>query len=263
MSRDEAYEAELSADERALIDRLCADPPETPSAAARERAQLAFVHGEGEPLRLHPRLTAYQRWGGILAAAAILLLVVLQYGQQPVDRWRVTDVTDAAGVEGIEGGATLGATFTRGTVRTDANTELEVQLGQDLQMRLVPGTLVELPSGPGRWFGKARTLRLLAGEVYGTSAGGELGWRLTLAGRDAEAQLTGTTFAIFLREETTCFCLFEGGLRVKVLATGETIELPVGQRVWVYGDGRTDIAPLDGGETMKLQMSRDRGIRPE
>ncbi len=260
MSRDDWQAA--SPEEQAMIDRLRAEPGETAGVEARERARLAFRQGEGRPLDLKPRLSVYQRWGGVLAAAAILLLILIQYGIQPADTWRVTDVVNPDGVTGFDSPVTTGLTLNSGTVVTGPESEIELQIGQDLQIRLIPGSVVELPSGPGRWFGKARTLRLEAGEVFGTSAGEKLGWSLTLAGREAEAELTGTTFAIFLRDDSTCFCLFEGGLRVTVLATGESLDLPVGQRVWVYEDGRTDMGPLDDWETMKLQMSRDRGIQP-
>jgi hypothetical protein len=257
----EDWEA-TNAEEQAMIDRLGAEPGETSSAGGRERARLAFLEGEGRPLNLKPDLSAYQRWGGVLAAAAILLLVLIQYGRQPVDVWRVTAVVNPVGVVGFDAPVATGLTLNSGRVATGSESELELQIGQDLQIRLIPDSEVELPSGPGRWFGNARTLRLRAGEVFGTSGGGELGWKLTLAGREAEAELTGTTFAIFLRDDSTCFCLFEGGLRVKVLATGESIDLPVGQRVWIYDDGRTEMGPLDARETMKLRMSRDRGIQP-
>lgn len=262
MKREDSTEPGFGADEQFVIDRLREAPGEQASPEARERAREAFLTGEGEPLALRPRLSVYQRWGGPLAAAAILVLVLIGYGLQPDQHWRVTDVKNPDGVTGIEGGAELGATFASGHVITAADAEVELQLGDDLQIRLIPDTDVELPAGPGRWFGSARTLRLLAGEIYGTSGGEELGWRLTLAGRDAEALLTGTTFAVFLLEEATCFCLFEGGLEVRVSATGERLDLPVGQRIWVYPDGRTEIRPLGAMETMKLEMARDRGIRP-
>ena len=251
----------LGASERAVVERLQAPVPETASAAAREGALRAFVSGEGAAFVLHPSRVHTLRWTGLVAAAAILAMLVV-FGALPQESWRVTDVVNADGVRGIAGGAALGATLDAGLVATDAESELELQLGEDLIVRLVGGSMAELPPGPGRWFGRQRTLRLRAGEVYGTSAGQPLGWKLSLAGRDAVGTLTGTTFAIFLREDTTCFCLYEGSLQVEVLSTGEVIDLPEGQRVWVWGDGRKEIKPLDGRETMKLQMSRDRGLQP-
>ena len=267
MSNDDRRDEQFSASERALIDRLRESPAESASPEARERARRAFLEGEGATLELRPRLTTYQRWGGVLAAAAVLFFVVMMYGMQPTSTWRVTDVVNPDGVAGVTAvdGELLGAEIPAGRVATGPGSELELQLGQDVRIRLIPGSEVELPPGPGRWFGRERSLRIHAGELYGTSRGTngseELGWRLTLAGRDAEALLTGTTFALFLLEEATCFCLFEGGLQVQVAATGERIDLPVGQRIWVYPDGRTEMRPLDGMETMKLEMSRDRGIQ--
>jgi ferric-dicitrate binding protein FerR (iron transport regulator) len=259
MSRDELKA--LSADERALVERLQMAPPETASAAGRERALRAFVQGEGATFVLHPSRVHTLRWTGLVAAAALLAMLVI-FGALPQESWRVTDVVNPDGVRGFGGTVAVGTELDAGLVATGPESELELQLGEDLNLRLVGGSMAELPPGPGRWFGRQRTLRLRAGEVYGTSAGHPLGWKLSLAGRDAVGTLTGTTFAIFLREETTCFCLYEGSLQVEVLATGEIIDLPVGQRVWVWGDGRKEIKPLDARETMKLQMSRDRGLQP-
>ena len=42
---------------------------------------------------------------------------------------------------------------------------------------------------------------------------------------------------------------------------GETFQLPVGNRVFIYKDGRPpEFGPLDAGETMKLQMIDDSAL---
>ena len=261
--REGAEFASLSAEERRMLERLQAMPAPVASAAAKARARGAFVSGEGAQLRIEresrgPGLT---RWAGVLAAAAALVFLFI-YGAQPRDTWRVTDVVEAVGVEAQGGATAVGVHIVGGRIATGLRSEVELQLGQDLRVRLLPGTSVELPTAPGRWFGRRKDLELASGEIYGTTGGKPLGWHLTLSGEGGRAELTGTTFAIILEGESTCFCLFEGGLDIDVFGTGETLALPVERRITIAPDGGTKVEELRPMERMKLQMLFDMGLVP-
>jgi ferric-dicitrate binding protein FerR (iron transport regulator) len=127
---------------------------------------------------------------------------------------------------------------------------------------MIPGTALELPRPPGRWFGRDRELTLTAGEIYGTSGGRTLDFDLTFATGELQAQLTGTTFAVFRTDTASCVCLWEGGIAVTPLVgPAETIDLEVKRRVWVFKDGRAPaILPLSDMEVMKLQMIHEAGL---
>jgi len=120
---------------------------------------------------------------------------------------------------------------------------------------------VQLPRGPGRWLNRSMSLEVEAGEVFGTTGGELPGYQVVLATPEAEATLTGTTFAAFRTEEHSCFCLYEGGLRVEIEGDGVTEHMDEGRRIFIYRDGREhSLEPLSDMEIMKLQMIRDAGI---
>jgi len=174
----------------------------------------------------------------------------------------VLDVVNPDGVVGTDDAPAVGSILDGGRVATGPESELEVQLGDQLRFRMVPGTELELPRAPGRWFGRDRRLELESGEIYGTSGGRTLDFALTFATQELQAELTGTTFAVFRTDSASCVCLWEGGIAVAPLVGGsDPIALPEKRRVWIYRDGRApEILPLSDMEVMKLQMIHDGGL---
>ena len=155
----------------------------------------------------------------------------------------------------------VGESFKSGAIVVAAGSELELQLGQDLRVRLLADTKLDLPSGPGRWFGIDRTLKLDSGEIYGTSGGQKLGFDLAFVTDELSARMTGTTFAVFRTDEASCVCLWVGGIDVTSLDSGEVVTLEPRSRVWIYRDGRAhEVLPLSDMETMKLQMTDEAGL---
>ncbi|MFT7698499.1 MAG: ferric-dicitrate binding protein FerR (iron transport regulator), partial [Candidatus Krumholzibacteriia bacterium] len=191
-------------------------------------------------------------------------------GVQPTTEWVVLDVVNGAGISSADqvlNGRTLavGDRLTAGDLSTGPESELEVQLGSGLRFRLLAGTSLTLPKAPGRWFNRNRQLPLTSGEIYGTSGSQKLGFDLVFNTQELEARLTGTTFAVFRTDSTSCVCLWEGGIAVTPLVgPADLVNLAEKTRVWIFRDGREPaILPLSGMETMKLQMTEDNGIAAE
>jgi ferric-dicitrate binding protein FerR (iron transport regulator) len=213
------------------------------------------------PVRLSPPARRSSAWR-LLPLAAVLGLVLGGgwWGSQPATSWTVTDVVARKGVNIAVGCGNPGEQVFAGVLAVADSSEFELQLGQALRMRLLGGTSLRLPDPPGRWFGRERTLELTSGEIFGTTAGEPLGFRLRIVTGEAEAVLTGTTFAVFRTSESTCFCLWNGSLAI-TSGDGKTVEIEPGQRVFVYRDGRPSTPePLPDWERMKLSMMDDGGL---
>lgn len=220
-----------------------------PSDVARARARSAFVAPTSRRAGIAPQL---------YAAAAVLVLFVVGFGSLPTTEWTLSNVDGPS--DASRGLAPLalevGEDFTAGRLTTGPETEIELARGP-LLLRVRPGTDALIPTPPGRWFGRTRTIDVTRGEVFGSSGDAGPGFELVLRTPEATARLTGTTFAVFRTDEATCFCLYRGGIDVTP-RDGSTLSLPVGHRVFVYDDGRPPrIEPLDAGETMKLRMIDD------
>jgi ferric-dicitrate binding protein FerR (iron transport regulator) len=193
----------------------------------------------------------------------IAALAVLWFGSTPSETWRVLGVSGPMQVtlDGDEVDLPAGTLLDGGSFVVGDSTEVELEWGA-LRLRLRPGTEVTVPAPPGRWFGRKRALHLTAGEAYGSSGLAGVGFDLRLQTPEAEARLLGTTFAVFRTADATCFCLYRGGLEVTPRG-GESFELPVQRRVYIYDDGRApSIEALDAGETMKLRMVDDAALAP-
>jgi len=243
-------------------------PRAAAAAQARERARMVFVHGDGvqKPVveRRERRERPRRRWTSLLLAAALGVLAVVWFGITPDQEWVVLDIVNPDGVTSKSAVMATGSPLATGLVATGPESELEVQLGDQLRFRMVPGTSVDLPRPPGRWFGRDRRLTLTTGEIYGTSGGQKLAFGMIFATEELEATLTGTTFAVFRTDTASCVCLWKGGIAVSPLVGPTTpIVLQPEQRVWIYKDGRQpELLPLSGMEQMKLQMIHDAGLAP-
>lgn len=239
-------------------------PSAEPHAEARAQARAAFLSGAkaSAPDVSSPRQsrrTFMTSALGLVAAAVAVLLI----GRAPTEEWVVLDVVEPGGVTAPSGQVlSVGDRLEEGTLVTALGSEVELQLGKRLRFRLQPGTQIELPKAPGRWFDRSRELFLSSGEIYGTTGGQRLGFPMEFKTDELTAVLTGTTFAVFRTDEASCVCLWQGGINViPAIESLDTIGLAEKQRVWVYKDGRApEILPLDDMEIMKLQMTDDQGI---
>ena len=244
-------------------------PRAVAAAQARERARMVFVQGgsaqEPASIQAESRPRPRRRWASVLMAAALGVLAIVWFGFTPDQDWVVLDAVNSGGLTTTTAGTvTPGTSLAAGRIATGPKSELEIQLGDQLRFRMVPGTSLDLPRAPGRWFGRDRRLTLAAGEIYGTSGGRKLDFGMIFATEELEATLTGTTFAVFRTDTTSCVCLWKGGVAVQPLVGPSTsIVLQPEQRVWVYKDGRQPVLlPLSDMEVMKLQMIHDAGLAP-
>jgi ferric-dicitrate binding protein FerR (iron transport regulator) len=262
MSTLEPDHTDLTPDEaRALAALKQAAPPAVP-VAVRERCRAAFLTGEHVPpsvARLRaaarPRLGLGWRLGAALAAAAAVALVWV--GSRPTGTWHVAEVVGPQAIE-LAGrrppAGRPGSAVGPGPIRVGAASELELALDTRLRLRLLSETQASLPPAPGRWFGRTRVVTVEAGEIFGAT-GGPLGFRLRLSTPEAEAVLSGTSFAVIRNDEATCFCLYRGALEITERARGRRLSLPLEHRVLIFRDGRPpQVEPITDRERMKLSM---------
>lgn len=257
-------------DEARALDALVRLPGAKPSAAAREQARVVFMTGgaagsDTSDVVPRPR-TNRRRWMSLMMAAVLGVLAVVWFGSMPTQEWIVLDVVNPTGVTGTDGAPSVGSRVSGGQlVTTGPESELEIQLGDQLRFRMIAGTTLDLPRAPGRWFGRGRELQLTAGEIYGTSGGKKLDFDLVFSTGELQAQLIGTTFAVFRTDDASCVCLWEGGISVvPLVGTTTPVNLDEKKRVWIYKDGRApEILPLSDMEIMKLQMIHESGLAPQ
>ena len=240
-----------------------AAPPAAP-AEAELRAREAFFAGatgaalpgaEGRPRSAAPGRRSWRRRlvAGVAAAAAALAF--FSWAAAPRSGWVVVDLHMADEVLVAGRPPVIGAEVEEGAVQTTPCSEVELSLQDRLRLRFLSDARADLPPGPGRWFGRSRTLRVDKGEVYGSTGGAPLDFRLWIETDETRAVLAGTTFAVIRLEDATCLCLYDGRISFLPRGAETAIELPVGQRVFIYNDSRPlRFEPLDGRERMKLQM---------
>jgi ferric-dicitrate binding protein FerR (iron transport regulator) len=252
---------ELPPDAVDALDALRQLPRERAPEALRASVRRDFLASAAErtaprkPTRSGPRPWARLT---VVAAGIAAAFILFFYGASPREPWVVVDLLTGDEIR-IEGAApVIGAEFDGGSVSTTPSSEVEFALEERLRLRFLADARAELPPGPGRWFGRSRTLRIEQGEVYGSTGGEGLGFELVLETGEAKARIIGTTFAAIRLEDATCFCLFSGRIEFVPAGSTEAIDLPEGQRVFIYRDGRPPLfEDLTDRERMKLQMIED------
>lgn len=259
MSRDDL---QRNPDEQRALDALRGLPAPRPSADARAQARAAFLAGSENVQAPATAPRRHANWIVPVAAAAMLAMAVFgiwQFATGPTALWRVTDVVEA---DGVSGAPAEGFVMDYGRIATGPGTELELQLGNQLRLRLLPGTEIELPPPPRRWRPEELVLVLRAGEVFGLGEGLDVPLRVVAA--NSETVVRGTTFAVFQTPDASCTCLWEGSVDIINRADGSVYTLEPGRRYFVYNDGTTSgPQPLDAMETMKLQMIHEQGLLPD
>lgn len=137
-------------------------------------------------------------------------------------------------------------------LRVPEDSEIEIASRGNLAFHVAPGTDLTLPPAPGRWFDRSVESEIRSGEMRVTSGSGFHGARLTIRTPEAMVRVTGTTFAVIREPAGTCVCVLEGTVVVGT-GGGAMVEVPKGERRFVFNDGRapesaairdTEIAPL-------------------
>ena len=195
------------------------------------------------------------------AAACVIALATTFLNSGPA--WRVATVTGAGElcVDGrpVTPGA-LGSPAARlrpgATLEVPDSVQVDLELPGLALLLVVGGSKVTVPGSPGRWFARTLTSSLERGEVRGSTGPGFAGTRFTITTPEAQAGITGTTFAVIRNRDASCVCVLEGAVAMNAGASTDTVR--TGFRRSVFRDGRPPlleaILPM---ETMKLTMLRD------
>jgi ferric-dicitrate binding protein FerR (iron transport regulator) len=261
MSRDDdMYQGheEFGPDERAELEALRKLPRQDASAELRASARSVFMEGAASHQIVRARAQRPRRTAISTLVALAAVVALFFFASVPRGTWTIVDIHMADEVL-VDGEApVVGATVAGGPVRTTPCSEVELAFEDRLHLRFLSDASAELPEAPGRWLNRDRTLWLDQGEVYGSTGGEALDFRLRLQTDEASALLTGTTFAVIRLEDATCFCLYSGSIEFTSAGAEQSVSLPVGQRVFIYKDGREPVfEPLTDRERMKLQMLHD------
>lgn len=246
----EREELDVTPEEREALRYLGTAPEPAPGVGARDRARASFLTGAPDSIvvPIPSRKSLLRRFAPLAAAAAIAGLAL--WGTIPTDVWTVVDSGGDVAFAGHP--ASAGADFTSGVVETGPDAWMEARLGDRLRIYIRPDSRVSLPRGPGRWFGRRRTLHVATGEMLASSGQRPLAFTLGIDTSVATADILGTTFAVRRNDLGTCICLLEGAVDVHC-DQGE-ISLPVRQRLQVYEDGRKpELQNLDPRELAMLE----------
>ena len=176
-------------------------------------------------------------------------------------------MTDVVGPEGIrverDSVPARGSPLDARWIATGPESEIEIQLGGRLRLRMLPDAHLRLPAPPGRWFGRDQTIDLADGEIFGTTGADPLPFALTVETQEAAARVLGTTFAVLRLDVATCVCLWTGGVEVTARNDGVKTRLLEEMKFYVYKDGRpSEMVPIDDMERMKLSMMEEAGLAP-
>ena len=250
-----------SADEKRLHRWIESLPDEPADPEFRRRLQAQFL--ERSASRTH-RIR-----NGVLAVVAIAaaLLIMLWWFDRGPD-WEVV-VPEGGVAEDIrfeldddswtaaELIASGSPPATGALLTTHDDSELQLQAGEQMLWVITPGAQLVLPEAAGRWFGRVVHTEVLAGELRVTTLADFPGTRLVIANDITRIELTGSTIAVIQAADSTCLCVLEGAVTMLDRDAADPVIVPSGQRRLVHRDGRVEVAPLESGERMKLEMLRD------
>ena len=248
--------------------REAVTPRPDPAFAAHLRQEFvrdASAKASAPIVSLKPRRSGQALLVGALAMAAALAVVwtanrgpswgvhaTTGSGAIRMDEWAV-DAADRAGVmRRLHPGV---------AIEVPENAQLDLELPGIALFQVTGGTRMVLPASPGRWFGRAVSGRVEAGELRIATGPGFRGSNLTFVTATAEVRITGTTLAILAPPEGACVCVFEGRaeMRDSVHGMAPVIE---GTRRVVFRDARAPLTePIRPMESAKLGMLREEAAR--
>ena len=223
--------------------------------AFRERLRSAFVSGELDagsqaPAPRAPRAgIKWWQWfvpATVAAAIAVIALITLNQGPslhvleatgegyvrvdgeiiQLADRHKLDDVLVPGAAITVASGVTL-------DLIADGVALYEV----------VGGTRMTIPATPGRWFGRAASCSLYAGEIRIKTGAQFAGASLRVFTPDGMVVVTGTLVSIQCDEGGTCVCVLEGTVQVGV-GEADLQNVPPGSRKIMLKDGTVEIIPV-------------------
>jgi hypothetical protein len=249
----ESDEPALSPSERATRDavRGLSHPPAAEGFRARLRHE--FVSGRIGRRRERAWAAPWFARGAVLAPVAAGLLAVTLLAANRGPDWRVVSAEGDGRVvvDGVEfaPGDTLalaervsrgGRVVVRGAVT------LDLVASGVAAVTLAPGADVLLSPAPNRWWWRAMSARLAAGDAYFSTGRVFHGATLDVATPEASVRAVGTSFAVLCAPFGTCVCVMQGHVTVggRNATPGEGVVVPSGMRRIVHPDQAAETLPI-------------------
>ncbi len=217
---------DLTEAQRLAQDAVRSLPRPAADAGFRARLKQDFVSGAldtGEPAGDGATggggFRPWMAWVPV-AVAAVLLLVF--FGLNPLPGPRVMGVSGEGAV--VVDGRSFGAADQEAyadlvkpgsRLEVTGDAQLDITYPGSLVLRVSPGSDIVLPGRTGRWIGRQVTCAMTTGEISVLTRPGFQGNHLTVKTPDGEAVISGTLANIFVNDDLTCICLYEGHLRVE------------------------------------------------
>lgn len=239
----------------------------TADPAFRARMRSEFVSGRIVALSSRRPRPAWFRsprlaFGLMPLAAAAALVAVLVANRGP--EWHVVSsrgegiaIVDGRPVPMGHADALAGHIRAGVRVRVPESAEIEIQSAAGLAIQIAAGSDFSLPNPPGRWFGRAITAELRAGELRITTDPTFHGARMAVITPETHVEITGTTLAVIREPAGTCVCVLEGRVMVGAVPA-EMVAVEQGRRRFVFADGRpSEEAEMRPAEHQALPVFRD------
>lgn len=202
------------------------------------------------------------RWIVPLAGVIMLAMAgygIVEFGGGPRALWRVVDVAEPGGLAGAPAD---GFVLEYGRVTTGPGTTLELQLGDQLRLRILPGSDLDLPAPPRRWRPDSLVVALRQGEVEGIA--GDLDVPLRVTTRNARVLIHAGAFAVFQDADASGAALWDGTAEITDSDRGATHTLLPRHRTHITDDGTTpEPQRLDDALARRLQGLHDAGLLPD
>lgn len=188
---------------------------------------------------------------GLPLAAVALAALALWWGARPSDAWIVLESVDAERDDGESLDA--GDRFAFATLITPGIGSADVQLGGSLRVLAPPGTRVELPPGPGRWFGRSRVLRVDEGRILVTTGDRPPDFDFVVMSPETRTRAAAATFSVERNSLGTRICLWKGRIETESLDGERVLGVPEGMRIQFFSvDMEPEAGPLTVEEETRL-----------
>lgn len=259
-----------------------AEPPEA-DPEFRARLKQAFVSGRiapaapavGRPaMPARPDTSApweglpWMRVGLALASAAVMFFVVVGLNHGP--QWQVRSIS-GEGVAVIDGRPValdhhdeIARMIRPGSrVRVPDGADIVLASAGCMALDLTSGTDAVVPASPGRWFGRSVSTEVQSGTLRITTGARFHGAHLSVQTPAADVRVVGTTLAVICESEGTCVCVLEGSVEVGARGGGPRVEVPHGERRYVYLDERppeTDVIRAKEEVMLTAFRNQERGF---
>lgn len=183
-------------------------------------------------------------WMWVAPAAAVLVAALILVNRGPAAS--VLEVTGE--VRNLSGDAPRivqpGQNLAAGSkIEVPENGSLDLIVRGTALYELAGGTRMSLPASPGKWFNRAVSCTLSAGEIRLITGPNFSGSELRVFTPEGIVEVTGTLLSIQASSMGTCVCVVEGTARVGV-DEEDLQEVSSGFRKIMLRDGTLEIIPL-------------------